>query len=154
MMMENFTQCHSALEFWRQVPKSKYPELKTTGVRLIFVFNLVYCGEYLFSVIKFVKSENNISSKFSKFSKSNKNLVSIDFKFFMFSTLSDYFFINIALFTVFLLMLQTYFAAHWHLGFPTSKMKEKNNTLTPGLLYFVRNKVIVITVRLLLSFVK
>jgi len=28
----NFSQCHSTLNFWRQVPESKYPEFKNTGI--------------------------------------------------------------------------------------------------------------------------
>jgi len=27
-LKKNFSQCHSTLYFWRQVPESKYPELK------------------------------------------------------------------------------------------------------------------------------
>ena len=57
MALKNFSQCYSTTEFWRQVPESKYPELKKNSSRLISVFSTTYCCESLFSVMKFIKSK-------------------------------------------------------------------------------------------------
>ena len=46
MILKNFRRCHSTFEFWRQVPESKYPELKMTSARLcrlISVFSTSCC---------------------------------------------------------------------------------------------------------------
>lgn len=48
----------STIEFWKQVPEIKYPELKKTSVRLISIFSTTYCCESLYSVMKFVKSKH------------------------------------------------------------------------------------------------
>ena len=37
LIQKNFSQCHSTLYFWRQVPESKYPEFK------IPVYSLFLC---------------------------------------------------------------------------------------------------------------
>ena len=54
-------KCHSTVEFWQQVTECKYPKLKKTRVRLLYVFSRPYCCESLFSVIKFVKSKYHAS---------------------------------------------------------------------------------------------
>ena len=55
--LKNFNQHHPALDFWRMVPESKYPELKKTSARLISIFSTTYCCESLFSIMKFIKSQ-------------------------------------------------------------------------------------------------
>ena len=57
MAVKNLSQCCSTIEFWRQVPETKYPELKKTSTRLISVFSTTYCCESLFSVMKLIKSK-------------------------------------------------------------------------------------------------
>ena len=49
------------MEFWQQVTKRKYPELKKTNARLLSVFSPTYCCESLFSVMKFIKSKYRAS---------------------------------------------------------------------------------------------
>ena len=61
LALKNFNKCHSTVEFWQKVTKRKYPELKKTSARLLSVFGTTYCGESLFSVIKFVKSKYRAS---------------------------------------------------------------------------------------------
>ncbi|CAK8686286.1 unnamed protein product [Clavelina lepadiformis] len=61
MALRSFSQCHSTVEFWRQVPESKYPELKKISSRLISVFSTTYCCESLFSVMKFIKSKQRVT---------------------------------------------------------------------------------------------
>ena len=58
MVLKNFSQCHSTIEFRRQVPKNKYTKLKKTSTRLISVFCTTYSYEFFFSVMKFVKSKH------------------------------------------------------------------------------------------------
>ena len=46
------------VEFWKQVPALKYPELKKTNVQLISIFIITFCCESFYSVMKFVKSKH------------------------------------------------------------------------------------------------
>ena len=55
LALNNFNKCHSTVKFWQQIAERKYPELKKTSARLLSVFSPAYCGESLFSVMKFVK---------------------------------------------------------------------------------------------------
>ena len=44
-----FNHRHSTVTFWRQVPESEYPDLKTS-VRLIFLLSTTYCADNFFSL--------------------------------------------------------------------------------------------------------
>ena len=48
----------TTLEFWKQVPAAKHPELKETTIRLISVFSTTYCCKSFYSIMKFVKSKH------------------------------------------------------------------------------------------------
>ena len=54
-------KCHSTVEFWQQVTDCKYPKIKKTRVRLLYIFSTPYCCESLFSVIKFIKLKYHAS---------------------------------------------------------------------------------------------
>ena len=56
--LKNFCQCHTTVEFWRQVPETNYPALKKPSVRLISVFSTTHCYESLFFQMKFAKSKH------------------------------------------------------------------------------------------------
>ena len=58
LVLKYFSQCHSTIEFRRQVPENKYPQHKKTRARLISVFSQAHCCESLFSVMNFVKSKH------------------------------------------------------------------------------------------------
>ena len=61
LALKNFNKCHSRMEFWQQVTKRKYPELKKTSARLLSVFSTTYCCESLCFVMKFVKAKYRAS---------------------------------------------------------------------------------------------
>ena len=48
----------TTLEIWKQVPATKYPELKETTIRPISVSSTTYCCESFYSTMKFVKSKH------------------------------------------------------------------------------------------------
>lgn len=50
----------STIEFWKQVPEIKYPELKKTSVWFFTIFSTTHCYESLNSVMKFVKRKSRV----------------------------------------------------------------------------------------------
>ncbi|XP_076317303.1 SCAN domain-containing protein 3-like [Tachypleus tridentatus] len=50
---------HSTIEFWKQVPEIKYPELKKTSVRLISIFSTTNYCESLYCITKFLKLKHH-----------------------------------------------------------------------------------------------
>ena len=58
LALTNFNQGHSTVNFWRQVPESKYPEFKRPVKWLISLFSTTYCCAFLFSNFKYVKSNH------------------------------------------------------------------------------------------------
>ena len=45
------------LDFWKRVPKVKYPQLKKISIKFISFFGSTYTCESLFSTMSFVKSK-------------------------------------------------------------------------------------------------
>lgn len=46
----------SLIDFWKKVPKKKYPELQTYAMKLLSIFGTTYCCESLYSNMKFIKN--------------------------------------------------------------------------------------------------
>ena len=62
LAQKNFSQWHSTLYFWRQVPESKYPEFKIP-VCNSFLCIAQHIAVIFFSVMKFVKSNHRETLK-------------------------------------------------------------------------------------------
>ncbi|XP_065683999.1 general transcription factor II-I repeat domain-containing protein 2B-like [Hydra vulgaris] len=57
---QNLLMLHKTItfmEFWKIVPKVKYPQLKKIAIKFISIFGSTYTCESLFSTMKFVKSK-------------------------------------------------------------------------------------------------
>ena len=47
---------HSIIDFWKQVPESKYPELKKICIRLFSIFSTMYSCESLYSIMSYIRA--------------------------------------------------------------------------------------------------
>ena len=89
---KNFSQCHSALNFWRQVPESEHPEFKIpVHYSFLCIAQHIAVKSFLCNEVRKIKPPhnpekwtlgrinshnfNNILSRFSGTRKSNKNFI-------------------------------------------------------------------------------
>lgn len=76
----------NGIEFFKLLPKDKYPNLRNFGLQIISMFGSTYICEKGFSDMKYIKSKyrNSISdSKLEEIIRISTTNIEIDFKFFL-----------------------------------------------------------------------